>query len=407
MIAASTTLPVNSSARLCIWLIGVSFVLFQFFLQLSSGVVIGAIMHDMQLSALTAGILSSALYIVYTSLQIPVGILYDKKNTRTLVATNALLCSIGCFVFAASYSLFGLFIGRLLIGTGSAFAFIGLSHLLRQHYPLKQFAFMIGLSETLGFIATVIGMVAMGALITKWGWRSFINTAGTVGLIIAYMGWRKIPDSQPHIQPDRHYGKQLLQIITTGKAWVNGLFVGLTFTVVTAFGALWAVPFLQVKLNCNLQQASLINAAFFLGTALSCPLFGLLATRFSKRRPLILSSCLSTTLLLLGVLYLPIESPMVMGFLMFIMGICCGAYMLAYTIANELAPPGSLSTCTGFTNMLAMITTPLLQPLIGFLLDSFSQTGEYTLVNYQVALLVIPGSLIIACILVFFLPEKA
>jgi MFS family permease len=250
-------------------------------------------------------------------------------------------------------------------------------------------------------------MVAMGTLIAKWGWRSFINTAGIIGLIIAYMGWKHIPDSQPQAQPARHYGQQLLQILANGKAWINGLFVGLTFTVVTTFGALWAVPFLQVKLHCNLELASLINAAFFFGTALSCPLFGLLATQFSKRRPLILSSCLSTTFLLLGVLYLPIENLLLMGFMMFMMGICCGAYMLAYTIANELAPPGSLSTCTGFTNMLAMITTPLLQPFIGYLLDLFNHTGEYTLAHYQFALLTIPGSLIIACILVCFLPEKA
>jgi MFS family permease len=406
MTAISTPTTLKSSARLGIWLIGVSFVLFQFFLQLSSGVVIGSIMHDMHLSALTAGILSSALYIVYTSLQIPVGILFDKKNTRTLMAVNALLCSIGCFVFAASYSLFGLFVGRLLIGTGSAFAFIGLSHLLRQHYPLRQFAFMIGLSETLGFAATVVGMIAMGTLIATWGWRGFINTAGTVGVLIAFLSWKYIPNSHPQIQPARHYGKQLLQILTNGKAWINGFFVGLTFTVVTAYGALWAVPFIQVKLSCNLQQASMINAVFFLGTALSCPLFGILATHLSKRRPLILSSCLSTSTLLLVLLYMPIESHLLMGFLMFLMGICCGAYMLAYTIANELAPAGSLSTCTGFTNMLAMVTTPLLQPLIGYLLDVFNNTGIYTLANYQIALLTIPISLIIACILVFFLPEK-
>lgn len=406
MTAISITTNLKSSARLGIWLIGVSFVLFQFFLQLSSGVVIGAIMHDMRLSALTAGILSSALYIVYTSLQIPVGILYDKKNTRTLMAANALVCSVGCFIFAASYSLVGLFIGRLLIGTGSAFAFIGLSHLLRQHYPLKQFAFMIGLSETLGFAATVIGMVALGTLIANWGWRGFIYTAGIIGVFITYLSWKYIPNSQPQMEPSKHYGKQLLQILATGKAWVNGLFVGLTFTVVTAFGALWAVPFIQVKLNCNLQQASMINAIFFLGTALSCPLFGILATKFNKRRPLILSSCLSTSVLLLVLLYMPIESHTGMGLLMFMMGICCGAYMLAYTIANELAPAGSLSTCTGFTNMLAMVTTPLLQPLIGYLLDIFNKTGVYTLANYQIALLTIPLSLIIACILVFFLPEK-
>ena len=88
------------------------------------------------------------------------------------------------------------------------------------------------------------------------------------------------------------------------------------------------------------------------------------------------------------------------------MGLCCGAYMLAYTIANELAPAGSLSTCTGFTNMLAVITTPLLQPLVGYLLDTFNQSGVYTIADYQKALLAIPISLFLASILVCFLPEK-
>ena len=396
----------HSFSRIKIWLISVSFVLFQFFLQLSSGVVMGAIMHDMRLSALTAGLLSGSFYMIYTGLQIPVGILFDKTNTRLLLAINALLCSIGCFVFATSYGLTGLFLGRLLIGGGSAFAFIGLSHLLRQHYPLKQFAFMIGLSETLGFVTTVIGMIVMGALVTKWGWRGFINLAGCVGLLIAYLCWKYIPDAPPLAPKNKLYGQQLLKILFNRKAWINGLFVGLTFTVVTVFGALWAIPFIQVKLSCNIQQASVICALFFLGTALSCPLFGILSTRFKKRRPLILSSCLSTAALLLVLLYFPTKNHATVAMLMFMIGVCCGAYMLAYSIANELAPADSLSTCTGFTNMLAVLTTPLLQPLIGYQLDALNHTGVYTLSNYQTALLTIPASLILASILVFFLPEK-
>ncbi len=389
-----------------VWLISVSFVLFQFFLQLSSGVVIGTIMNEMQLSALTAGLLSSAFYVVYTALQIPVGILFDRKNARLLQATSALVCSIGCFVFAGSSSLVGLFLGRLLIGTGSAFAFVGLSHVLRQRYPLKQFAFMIGFSETLGFIATLIGMLALGALVTEWGWRRFIYAAGVAGLVISYLCWKYISNSNQQLSPRHHYGEQLMQILSNGKAWLNGFFVGLSFIVVTAFGGLWAVPFIQVKLSCNLQQASAISALFFLGTALGCPLFGWLSAKLSKRKPLIISSCLSTALLMLVLLYLPTQSHLLTTFLMFMIGLCCGAYMLAYTIANELAPADSVSTCTGFTNTLAVITTPLLQPLIGFLLDANNRTGVYTLIDYQFALLTVPACLVIAAVLVCFLPEK-
>jgi MFS family permease len=403
----ATTEIVKTSSRHVIWLVGVSFVLFQFFLQLSSGVVIGSIMSDMHLSALTAGLLSGAFYVVYTALQIPVGILFDRKDTRTLLVVNVLLLSLGCFIFAASDHLLGLFLGRLIIGAGSAFAFIGLSHLLRQHYPLKQFAFMIGLSETLGFITTMLGMVALGALVSQWGWRGFINSAGLLGLVITYLTLKHIPANTQLPLIRQSYHQQLLTILINKKAWINGIFVGLSFTVVTVFGALWAVPFIEVKLNCGLKDASTLTAMFFLGTALSCPLFGFLSARLAKRRPLILCSCLSTTILLLTLIYIPIQTYTYVAILMFFIGICCGAYMLAYTVANELAPVHSLSTCTGFTNTLAVVTTPLFQPLIGYLLDVSNGTGIYTIKDYQNGLLLIPLSLLLAGMLVFFLPEKA
>ncbi len=392
--------------RHIIWLVSVSFVLFQFFLQLSSGVVIGEIMTENHLTALTAGLLSGAFYIVYTLLQLPVGILFDRTNSRVLLTLSSLTCCMGCFMFAASHSITGLFLGRLFIGAGSAFAFVGLSHSLRQNYPLRQFGFMIGLSETLGFIATVFGMIALGAVVESWGWRYFINGAGITGLLIALSCWIFIPN-RPKASTLMHANSShLLRILTHRQLWINGWFVGLSFIVVTAFGALWAVPFIQVKCQCNILQASLITSLFFLGTAVSCPLFGILSQKLSKRKPLMFSSCLTTASLLLILIYIPTQSLAVNSVLMFLVGLCCGAYMLAYTISNELAPPGSSSTCTGFTNTLAVVTTPLIQPLIGFLLDVAHQPGDYSLSDYQSALLIIPFCLVLAGVLVCFLPEK-
>ncbi len=397
----------NHSTPLRIWLVSVSFVLFQFFLQLSSGVIIGAIMTNMQLSALMAGALSASFYIIYTGLQIPVGALFDCKNPRTLLTVTTLLCSVGCFIFASSHTLTGLFIGRILLGTGSAFAFVGLSHLLRKHFLLHQFSFMIGLSETIGFLATVIGIIGLGSLISHCGWRGFINGAGVMGIIISLLAWRFIPPEPSQKAPLGHYYQQILAILSNKKLWINGLFIGLTFTIVTVFGAMWASSFIQVKLSCTPKEASFINAVFFIGTGISCPLFGWLGARLSKRKPLIFASSLLTTVFFLILIYLPTQSALLMGTLMFMVGLCCGAYILAFPIANELSPADSLSTCTGFINTLAVITTPLFQPFIGYLLDLFNTTGTYSLVNYQNALLVIPASLIIACILACYLPEKS
>ena len=201
------------SRRILVWLIGVSFLEFQFFLQLSSGIVVSMIMHERGLSALVAGLLSSSFYYVYTSLQMPVGLLFDKYNARMLLSLNAFICSMGCFLFALDYNLTSLFMGRLIIGGGSAFAFVGLTQVLRQNFPLKQYAFMIGFSETLGFTLTVMGMIGMGLVINTLGWHLFITGAGCAGLIIAGLCWTFIPSQQQVKKADVQYKKQIALIL--------------------------------------------------------------------------------------------------------------------------------------------------------------------------------------------------
>jgi len=407
MISLSLTLPATTT-KIRIWLIGVSFVLFQFFLQLSSGVVIGTIMEETGLTAFAAGMLGSAFYYVYTTLQIPVGMLFDRQSTRLLLSLSALACSAGCIFFAHSHHLLFLFIGRMLIGAGSAFAFVGLSHLLRQHFPLKHFAFIIGFSETLGFLVTVVGIISLGALIGQWGWRLFINWAAVVGVLISFLIWRYIPEKKPI---DNKFAPPSLQLLLTvlkcSRLWISGLFVGLSFALITVFAAMWAVPFIQCKLHCTMQTASLVDAMIFLGAALGCPLFGFLVSHCKKRRPLMMLSCHITAILVMITLFAPIHNTWVLGGLMFAIGLCCGAYMLAYSIANELSPKGALSTSTGFVNTLAMLSAPLLQPVVGFLLD-WHAAGQviYHIIDFQWALTIIPLCLFMAGGLVVLLPEK-
>jgi MFS family permease len=390
-----------------IWLVGVSFVLFQFFLQLSSGVVLGAIMQELSFSAFKIGLLSSAFYYVYTGLQIPVGLLFDKSNARILLTFSVLFCSLGCLIFAKSYHFSSLIIGRLIIGAGSAFAFVGLSHLIRLYFPLKQFAFLMGLSETLGFLMTALGIISLGGLIQFWGWRFFIGMTCILGILIAICIWNYIPDTNNKDLVKNPVFNNLKSILASRINWLNGIFVGLTFSVITVFAAMWAVPFIQIKLSCSLMDASILDAMIFLGAAISCPLFGYLHKELLYRRPLMFLSCISTLILLIIVLYAHISNNILLGFLLFLIGLCCGSYMLSFAIANEIAPKNAASTNTGFTNTLGMLSAPILQPIIGYFLDlNALYKGMYSLDDYQRALLIIPFCLLLAGVLVFFLPEK-
>lgn len=394
--------------RYRIWVIAVCFVLLQFFLQLSSGVVLGAIMTERNFSALDIGLLASAFYYIYTSLQVPVGIIYDCYSLKLILICSISVCSLGCFIFAASHSFNSLFIGRLLMGGGSAFAFVGLAHILRSYFPIKEFSFLIGLSETLGFFATVMGMIIMGEAIHFVGWRTFIFAAGLFCVANALACWWIYPTQEPQMPPLKSaFIPAMRSVLSNPLIWVNSIFVSLSFTVITVFGALWVIPFLQSKLHCSLAVASSIGAMIFAGAAISCPLFGKLAMVVSNRRLVIIGSCLSTALLEGFFLYIQQPSIVLHGVLLFLIGLCCGGYLLSFSISNELATTETLSTCTGFTNTLAMLSAPILQPIIGHCLDRLHPgSTSFTVEEYQSVLIILPFCLIVSAILACFLPQQ-
>lgn len=365
-------------------------------------------MEDMQLSALLAGTLSSAFYYIYAALQIPVGVLYDRKNTRFITVSALFILSFGCFLFSQSYLLSWLFVARILMGFGSAFAFVGLSHLLRMYFPLRQFGFMIGFSETLALIVSVVGVIGFGMLVQKMGWRPFVFCTSLFGLVLALLSMRFIPSIKPS------YGtyekstllRDLRDIVLRPKLWITGIFAGLSFSVITVFASMWAVPFFQVKLNLTLQETSVLIAFLYIGAAVGCPLFGFLMERFQKRCLLMMTACVCSAFILLILILFPISRFGVACFLMGILGLFSGIYMLAYSIANELSPPHARSTCTGFINTLAILVAPLFQPFIGYVLDvsaSYHAHTAYELQDYQNALTMMPVFLLIAGLLSFFL----
>jgi MFS family permease len=398
---------IKNQRALGIWMSVTSFVLFQFFLQLSSGAMVKSLMNEFALSAFATGILSSAYYYIYVTLQVPVGMLFDKYGTRLLLSAGAFCCSIGCILFARSHHYLLAFAARVLMGAGASFSFVGLLHIIRDNFPLKRYALMVGLTETLGLSTSIIGTIYFAIIINQFGWRIALFSLGFFGLAISWLCYKVIPESKNN--PVKIKAQLIAFIKTLNKPviWLNGLYVGIVFSIITVFAALWATPFIQLKFNTNLTSATTLSTMVFLGAAVGLPLFGHLSSSLKRRKPLMVFSCISTTVLLCVVLYLPITSMALFALLMVSIGVCCSSYLLTFSIAEELAPAGMKSTYTGFTNALAVITAPLLQPLIGWLLDKSTHTiGIYHLIDYQKGLAIIPISIIIATFIAFVLPEK-
>lgn len=401
-----------------VWLVATVFVLFQFFLQLSSGEIIGGLMKSFTLTAFGGGILASSYYYIYVSLQTPAGLLMDHYGPRGILSLGALVVCLGCIVFSLAKTVFFALIGRIMMGGGAAFAFVGCLNVIGIWFPRRQFALMTAIVETAGMIGAITGNFWIAVAIEKIGWRDCIFFAGIVAAVIAIFLFfivrnsptkKKLPSVKNETISLMHGLKVLVR---KGVIWINGIYLGVMFSVVTTFTALWAIPFFEVSHHLNLLSASMVAAALYAGVGVGGPLLGWLDSRTNWRREMLIICAFFASLLLFVVIFDIELSLTIVSILLFLAGMCSSSYVLTYAIANDIATGRNHATCIGFTNTLCVIFAPIFQPLIGFLVTWMNHRAGLTadlnqsIPHFQWAISIIPFALIISTVLAFFLPKK-
>jgi MFS family permease len=402
------------------WALAVCFVFFQFFLQLSAGVIVNQLRASFHLTALGAGMMAGSFYYVYTLLQMPAGALIERYGARYLLGLGGLVCGAACLCFALSQETMIAFFSRLVMGAGASFAFVASLYLVEQWFPPHRFALMTGLAETIGMMGVLAGNLSLAHALKTTPWRSTMATAaliaGTLGLL-CYLIIRDRPSQTSPLPKIRTtatpYWQQARTVIKHPLLWLNGLYAGLMFNVVTVFSALWAVPFLIQAQQVPLPTATTETALLFIGIAIGSPLMGMVYPLLRYHNIFLMSCALLTAVPTSILIYTTPDNVLVTGGLFLLTGILCSAYVLNYAIANHSVPKAIRSSSVGFTNMLCLFTTPILQPLIGYLLHLFSTAyntqGQelYSLYDYHRALALIPLCLLIAGVIAYFLPHKA
>ncbi|MBS0350765.1 MAG: MFS transporter [Proteobacteria bacterium] len=392
-----------------VWSVSAVFLLFQFFLQLSSADIVGGLMDSFTLSAFGASVLASTYYYIYVSLQAPAGILIDRLGPRRLLASGALVCAGGCWLFATAKLLLIAVLGRLLMGGGAAFAFVGSLSLISRWFPISRFALMVAVAETIGMFGAVFGGTLLAHLVIHFGWRASIQGAAVLAAMIAVLLWAIVrdtpPNSVPVPLPETNFWQDLKMLTNKKVAWINGAYSGLMFAVQTVFIALWGVQFLQTSHHLSLTMAALICNLVFIGVCFGGPVLAWLDSHFPWRKQITCYTALCAMVLISMVIYLPGLPLWIVGILMLLLGFVGSSYVLTFAIANEIAPAYMRSTSVGFVNMLSVGSGPILQPLAGLLLLISSHHGvDYTVGEYQIALSILPICLLLAAWCSRYLP---
>ena len=136
-----------------------------------NAVIAPELMHDAGLSNADLGLLSSAYFVGFASLQLPLGIWLDKYGPRRTEATLLLFAAAGSAIFAMSSSLVWLWIARALIGVGVSGCLMASFKAYRLWFPAErqsQLSSWMLVAGTTGVLTTTVPVAAVMPLI---GWR--------------------------------------------------------------------------------------------------------------------------------------------------------------------------------------------------------------------------------------------
>lgn len=395
------------------------FYCYEYLLRIEPGVMVAQLMQQFQANATQIGMLSAFYYFIYTPMQIVVGLLSDLYGPRRILTLAITTCAIGSYVFSIATTLEVAAFGRLLIGFGSAFAFVIVLKLAASWLPKRFFALFVGLATALGMLGGMLGSIVLSDMVRNLGWQHTINAGTILGIVLIPLIWLVIRDKPQELPGSGVVNKPqykatfigLAKILKKPQMWLNGSIAGLMYLSLSLFAELWGNSFLASVYHLSASNVASANSMVFLGWLVGGPLVGYVSDIVYSRKIPLSIGCLVSALSISLIIYCPQFSAHWLYTLLFIFGVFSSFEVLCFAVSKENNPDNLVATASSFTNLLTMAGGIVCQPLVGRILDN-TWSGQitngirvYSLANYQLALTILPVAFLLGFILTFWLRE--
>ncbi len=419
-----TTLEKNDRAGFypwLVWTLAASFYCYGFFQRVAPSVMVGELMVAFSVSAAALGNLSAFYFYAYASLQLPIGVMIDRWGAKRMLVAAAFLCGTGSLIFAKADSLTMAYVGRLLIGAGAGFTWVGTLKLAAQWLPPKRFAMVSGMTLMLGMIGAVAGQAPLAAAVSAFGWRDTLSTAALVAFVLAVLIWLvvrdRVDDTLGSVR-EADVGAQtvgllhgLMITLKNRQSWYAAIYGGTMTAPILAFAGLWGVPYLMQAYGLERPAAAASTSLMLIGWGIGAPLAGWVSDHIESRRLPMLFCSVIVLGLFSSLIYVPDLSLGTARTLLFLHGFFNGGMVICFAVSREHNKPEHGGVTLGFVNTMVMASGAFFQPFIGWLLDVNWDGGMkaggrvYSVQAYDTALLSLIACGVIAVVMALLLRE--
>ncbi len=349
-------------------------------------------------SAAALGVLAATYFWVYTAMQLPCGILADTLGPRRLLFGGGLIAAAGAALFGLAPAFGWAALGRMLVGLGTAVAFVAALKLIATWFEERRFATLTGTVVLLGNLSSAAAGGPFAWVLQALPWRTVmlmlaaLSVAVAVGALLAV---RDAPAGRGAVRLGSGDWRNGLRAVLRNRAswpgfWANlgmgGAFLG--------FAGLWAVPYFVAVHGMTRVEAA--NHATLMLASFACAgfLWGAVSDRLRRRRPVFVVGAA-----LLALCWVPLLAgmrlPSAAGTLLCIaIGLGAAGLTISWACAKEVNLPQYSGMATALVNTGCFLGPALIQPLVGWVLDwqrSAAAPGAHSAEEWQRGLWVILG----------------
>lgn len=350
------------------WGLGTLFFAYQYVLRVLPNVMLETLTTKFDVGAQDFGTFSGIYYVGYAILHLPVGIMLDRVGPRYVIPFCIMLCVLGVLpLIYADVWMYPL-LGRVIVGAGSSGAIIGLFKISRMMFSKDKSSHALGFGVTLGFLGAMYGGQPLYHMSKMFGWNVVLLTLVIIGIALMVLAFAIIPEIHAKVQ--RTVLEDLKTILSDYRIFIVALFGGVMVGPLEGFADAWGSTYLLQVKHLAVDSATALPSLVFFGMCVGCALIGTV----EKYVRSLTDAILLCSFVMLGgfvsVLILDL-SVLVMGVLLFIVGLFCAYQLFVINKACQYVDEDHIAITTAYANMVIMVFGYVFHTSIGSILQAF------------------------------------
>jgi MFS family permease len=363
---------------------------------------------ELELSAADLGFLTSIYFLTFAAAQLPLGAMLDRYGPRAMQSVLLLIASAGALVFALADDLFGLLIGRALLGIGVSLALMAGFKAIVLFLPPQRLAISNGWLVMLGALGAVTATAPAEMVVQAIGWRGLFAVLASLAAAAALLILLIVPEPPEAVRRSERMAARLLDVYCDRRFWriapLSAIGVGTSWSL----QGLWASLWLRDVEGLNRTEIVAHLGVMAISVASSAMVLGMLADSM-RRRGLSNGVLLAATfgLSMTAQAGLLLDWPLPSHLLWSPVAAAGAATVLSFAMLAEYFPKEMSGRANAALNLLHIGAAFVLQSAAGFIIACWPEShGGYPAEAHRAAM---ASTLVleIAALLWFAVPPRA